>query len=337
MKIVNLTQGDDAWLAWRKGGITATDAAILLDRSPYKTRWRLWAEKSGFAREVDLSLNPLVRRGRENEALARKAYEEHTDDIVFPVCVESSVHPLLRASLDGLNSANEPVELKCPSDKVWTEVMSDGRQSRAFKLYYCQVQHQMLVTGAKRGWLVFWHQQHGLEVFEIKLNELLLRKLIQAAAEFWRQVLDHKEPPKDPERDLFIPEGDVAKEWIYAAEQYRSYQAELDELEARIKLLKSHQSPHLDRLKELMGEYFYADYAGVMVTRYKAKGRINYSRLLNEQAGNLQEGDVEQYRSPPSERYRVTVTESLAPRNIVDEEALAPLDEAIADVDSCFW
>ncbi len=69
MKIVDLTQGDDAWLAWRKGGITATDAAILLDRSPYKTRWRLWAEKSGFAREVDLSLNPLVRRGERTRRL----------------------------------------------------------------------------------------------------------------------------------------------------------------------------------------------------------------------------------------------------------------------------
>ncbi len=63
MKIVNLSQREEDWLDWRRQGVTATDAAILLNRSPYKTRWRLWAEKTGYAREVDLSLNPLVRRG----------------------------------------------------------------------------------------------------------------------------------------------------------------------------------------------------------------------------------------------------------------------------------
>lgn len=337
MKIVNLQQGEDAWLEWRKGGITATDAAILLDRSPHKTRWRLWAEKSGFAREVDLSLNPLVRHGRENESVARQAYEALTNDIVFPACVESSVHPLLRASLDGLNSASEPVELKCPSDKVWEEVSAHAEQSSAYKLYYCQVQHQILVTGAKRGWLAFWHPDHEMMVFEITLNEPLLRKLIQEAAVFWRQVLDKQEPTKDPERDLFIPAGEVAKEWIYVAEQYRSYQSEIDDLEARLKALRGHQEPQLARLKALMGEYFHADYAGVMLTRYKAKGRVDYNRVLNEHAGNLKEADLDQYRGKPAERYRVTITESLSPRNIVDEQALAPLDDAVEDVVSCFW
>ncbi|MBO0216527.1 YqaJ viral recombinase family protein, partial [Vibrio sp. Vb2880] len=66
MKTVNLSQRSEQWLEWRKGGITATDACILLNRSPYKTEWRLWAEKTGYAREVDLSLNPLVRQGVEN-------------------------------------------------------------------------------------------------------------------------------------------------------------------------------------------------------------------------------------------------------------------------------
>ncbi|MDV5469038.1 YqaJ viral recombinase family protein [Klebsiella pneumoniae] len=76
MKIVNLSQREEDWLDWRRQGVTATDAAILLNRSPYKTRWRLWAEKTGYAREVDLSLNPLVRRGIESEDAARRAFEE---------------------------------------------------------------------------------------------------------------------------------------------------------------------------------------------------------------------------------------------------------------------
>lgn len=43
MKIVNLSQRTPAWLAWRAQGVTASEAAVILNRSPYQTPWRLWA------------------------------------------------------------------------------------------------------------------------------------------------------------------------------------------------------------------------------------------------------------------------------------------------------
>lgn len=46
MKIINLPQRDKDWHDWRRKGITASDAAVLLGRSPYKTKWRLWAESA---------------------------------------------------------------------------------------------------------------------------------------------------------------------------------------------------------------------------------------------------------------------------------------------------
>lgn len=54
MKIVNLSQREEDWLDWRRQGVTATDAAILLNRSPYKTRWRLWAEKTGYPDDLTI-------------------------------------------------------------------------------------------------------------------------------------------------------------------------------------------------------------------------------------------------------------------------------------------
>lgn len=337
MKIVNLSQGEEAWLDWRKAGITATDAAILLDQSPYKTRWRLWAEKVGFAREVDLSLNPLVRHGRENEDKARRAYEEAHGDMLLPVCVESSVNSLMRASLDGLDLNNQPVELKCPSDTVWQEVWDLGTQSAAYQLYYVQVQHQLLVTGAQRGTLVFWHAEHGLNEFVITLDKVLLTGLIQAAAQFWQQVLHRNEPDKDPMRDLFIPEGEAVNEWIFAAEQYRLFDEEMQELKARMDVLKAKQGECLETMKGLMGEYHHADYCGVMVTRYYVRGKVNYDKLLAEKAGQVEETDLDKYRGKPSERCRVTVTDSLAPRNIVEAAVLAPLDAVPQEVESAYF
>lgn len=327
MKFVDLEQGSDDWRLWRTRGITATDAAVLLNRSPYKTVWRLWAEKSGYATEVDLSLNPLVRAGKRNEAVARAAYEAKVGGLILPACVESSRIPLFRASLDGLNSNNEPVEIKCPSDKVWQDVAANGTQSRDYKLYACQVQHQLLVTEAARGWLIFWHAEFGLLEFEVRRDDILLRQLVKRASEFWQRIVSGIEPDKDPQRDLYFPtDNGQADAWIQHAQVYRKAQSEIDDLKAQLKAKEAEQKHSLDSLKAMMGEYFYAEYAGVMVTRYKSKGRVNNKALL---AALEQDGvslDVDRYRSEPSTRYRVTVSDTVAPRNIVDRSVLAPLD-----------
>lgn len=327
MKYVDLEQGSKEWLLWRLRGITATDAAVLLGRSPYKTVWRLWAEKSGYATEVDLSLNPLVQAGKRNETRARAAYEAKVGQLILPACVESSRIPLLRASLDGLRGANEPVEIKCPSDKVWHDVATNGTQSREFKLYACQVQHQLLVTEASHGWLVFWHAEHGLLEFKITSDDALLRVLVKRAAEFWNQLQSGVEPEKDPERDLYFPTDDGhADAWINQALEYREAQSEIEALKEKLKRLESKQNQSLDALKGLMGEYFHAEYAGVMVTRYKSKGRIDNASIYADLKRRGVDVDVDQYRGQPSTRYRVTVSDTVAPRNIVDRSVLAPLD-----------
>lgn len=335
MKIINLSQREGDWLEWRKQGITATDAVILLGRSPYKTRWRLWAEKTGYAREVDLSLNPLVRRGIENEDKARQAHEKKHDEILFPACVQSVKYPRMRASLDGLRSDGQPVELKCPSKAVWDDVCTYGRKSAAYHMYYAQVQHQLLVTDASEGWLVFWYEGEICE-FVIARDNALIQELLALAEEFWDQIQNKREPEKDPERDLYIPEGDEVQQWICAAEEYRLYDSEIQELKKRLADLEGKQKPLLDQMKSLMGEYFHADYCGVMVTRYKVSGRVDYKKLLEDKASSVQESDINQYRGPASERCRVTVTDSVKPRYIVDEAVLAPLDNIPEQVES-FW
>ena len=53
MKITDVIQRTPPWERWRAQGVTASEAAIVLGRSPYKTLWRLWAERTGLAREAD--------------------------------------------------------------------------------------------------------------------------------------------------------------------------------------------------------------------------------------------------------------------------------------------
>src|SRR5260364_158173 len=90
--------------------------------------------------------------------LALQAFEARHGEILLPVCVEDEALPLMRASLDGHLANQAPVELKCPGSKVWEAVRAKGAESETFRLCYPQVQHQILVTGADDGYLVFWHQ-----------------------------------------------------------------------------------------------------------------------------------------------------------------------------------
>lgn len=324
MKVTNLTQEGDEWLAWRNKGVTATDAVVLLGRSPYKTFWRLWAEKTGYMRPVDLSLNPLVRKGIELEPIARSKFEEYIGDICLPACLESSVMPLFRASLDGLTSQNNPVEIKCPSGKVWDDVCKNGENSTAYKMYYVQVQHQLLVTGSNKGYLVFYFEGQ-LKVFTITPDRALLTQLLSKGQQFYQSVLDKQEPAKDPEKDLYVPQGDEANQWIYTAERYKGIEDEVNRLKARLKELEDLKEPLLKNMHSLMGDYLHADYCGLMVTRYSVSGRVDYEKYLKDQ--QVYDPDLlEQYRGKRSMRCRVTVSDSVMPRHLVDSEAVKPLE-----------
>lgn len=324
MKIIDIQQGSEAWLEWRNKGVTATDGVILLDASPYKTVWRLWAEKVGFCKPVDLSMNPLVRRGNELEDVARVALEAHFNDVLLPVCIESSFNPLIRASLDGLTSNNEPVEIKCPSQKVWLEVCAKGTDSDAYKLYYHQVQHQLLAAGSKNGYLAFYFEG-DLRVFPVSADKKLLLRLITEVKNFWPKILNREEPPKDVERDLYIPRDDEASQWLHASEAYRSLELVANELKKKLKSIEEQKQPLIDELKSLMGEYLQADFGGLLVTRYKAVGRVNYKQLLAERVNdpNL---DLDKYREDAVERCRITVShDTVLPRYVVEDDVIAPL------------
>ena len=122
MKTIDVIQRTPEWERWRAQGVTASEAAIVLGRSPYKTPWRLWAERTGLARAADLSANPHVQRGNALEDAARRAFEERHDTLLLPLCGESEEHPVLRASFDGIADDGAPVELKVPAERTFAEV-----------------------------------------------------------------------------------------------------------------------------------------------------------------------------------------------------------------------
>lgn len=308
MKIINLSQGEPAWLAWRQQGVTASDAAVVLERSPYKTRWRLWAEKTGLVNEAKVDNNPWVRQGLQQEDHARQFFEKSRGDLLLPLCVQSRSHPIFRASLDGLNNQGEPVELKCPSPAVWQQVCEQQTESQSYQLYRIQVQHQLLVTGASRGWLVFHHQQEQ-QVFEITRDKALQAQLFETSSCFWQQVIARQSPEKDPHRDVFTPQGDEQSQaWQQAAAGYRQQEQRIVTLKQQLKQCEGERKAYLEQLKLLMGDYYQAEGCGLHITRYMVAGRVNYAQFIADKWGTVTADMLAPFRETSSERIRVTIS-----------------------------
>jgi putative phage-type endonuclease len=191
MQIIDLCQRTPTWQAWRAKGITASESAVILGRSPYKTNERLFAERTGQREPEDLSRKPCVQRGIAFEDKVRQGFEERHDTLLLPLCVESTEHPILRASLDGLSDAGEPVELKVPTEKTYRQLVEQGERATAYQLAWVQLQHQLFVTEAAQGWLVFDPCIRDLPPLEFPIqryDDFLHNELIPGCLAFWEQL-----------------------------------------------------------------------------------------------------------------------------------------------------
>ena len=345
MKIIELKQRTPEWKAWRREGISATDSSVILRRNPYQTPWRLWCEKTGKFALPDLSNNPAVQNGVDHEDDARRLFIQRHQTCVIPCCAEGD-DPIFRASFDGLTPENRPVEIKCPyfnpktqTSKTWDDVMAHGLKADAVQMYAIQVQHQIYVAGADKGWLLFYNTLTGeLLEFEILRDDALINEILAEGRKFYECLVKKIEPPMDRERDLFIPaEGEDRTRWIAAARDFAQVDQEIEALTKRLKELEAVRQQTKATLVELMGNHLVADFAGVTVTRSMVKGRVDYKQLYETQCGkSLSEDEVDALRTPSKERWMVSRTETDLPERCID----ADLKESIERCDvgeSLYW
>lgn len=317
MKLVPLKQRTPAWEHWRSEGVTASEAPVILGRSPYKTPWRLWAERTGVVAPEDLSGKPCVQRGIALEDQVRRAFEERHSTLLLPLCAESTDHPVLRCSLDGLNDDGEPVELKVPTERTYRRLDRERELTTAYQLAWAQLQFQLFVTEARRGWLVFDPCLAGSPplAFAIARDEpFLTTALIPACLAFHKCLIDGQAPEYDRERDLYVPVDDALTEWTQAAQDYRKLTEDRGHLERQLKTIKEKLGQAEAVFVGLMGEALVAETAGVRVIRYRQDGNVDYTALLKAVAPDLDDATRDRYRRPATQRIKVTLQgESIPP------------------------
>jgi len=315
MKIVPYDQRSPEWLDWRLDGVGASDTATILGLSPYKTIWRLWAEKVrlvdpvekiGLMKTADLSRNPNVRRGVSLEVKARIKMEEVLDDILMPLCAESDENSIIRASFDGLTSDNYPTELKCPTENIFRDFVANGVNSDFYNLYRPQVEHQMYVANVDMGYLVAFYYGE-IHYVIIKRDQSRIDIMVEALLDFDYKVKNNIEPEKDVTKDFYIPENEDATTWKFIASDYRKNALRISQIKKELEIAKSTADSFSENLFELMGDYSLAESFGLKIARFNKSGTIDYKAALAFLVPTVDPSELERFRRKSSQSSRITL------------------------------
>ena len=192
------------WLAARRRGITATDAAALLGYHPWRTPLGIWLDKVDPGPDSRPSYAML--RGRALEGLLADQYAAMHGAVIEvpPLLLRHPEHRPFMASLDRL--AHTPdrtvaLELKTENDRDRAREWWDGDTP---DYYAVQVLWQLLVTGMDTG-VIFADVLGQFHVREIHRDLEWEAEVVPALLDWWdRHVIARVPPPLDPYRDYVL-------------------------------------------------------------------------------------------------------------------------------------
>lgn len=288
MKKIDLEQGSQEWLSWRKTVITATDCPAILGSSPWSTAYKCWQRKLGLVEEQ--KVNKAMDEGRRLEPIIRDRFIKKYGLNMTPVVVESSEYNFLGASLDGLSDCgNYILEVKTGGHHLFRMAEEGNIPDH----YMHQMQHQLLVAGADK---CFYHVGGEDEtkdiVIEVYPQPDFARMFIPKARAFLKCVA-FSEPPALQDSDYKDMSDNPS--WKSFAEEY----LKLNEQIKRKEILKEICRKELLNLCENQS----CIGGGIRVMKTIMRGRIAYGEIPE-----IEGIDLDKYREESTTTWKVLVS-----------------------------
>ena len=276
------------WLNWRRGGIGSSDAAVIMNVSPWRTPRQLWEEKVlGSDGQFE---NSAMTRGKELEPIARTWFEETMNVTVFPKNKTHAESSWIRASLDGIDLEEKiMVEIKCPNKDDHSLALN----KKVPEKYIPQLQHQLLVTGLDGMYYCSFDGTAGT-IVEVARDNAYIDTLLSEEQKFWDMVLS-RTPPELTERDFICMEG--KKEWELMADKWAYLSQSMKSMEEEEKTLKN--------LMIKMSGDRNAKGHGIKISKSVCLGNIDYKQAIEDYLQNMKAHHPEvTFPAVPFEAYR---------------------------------
>lgn len=241
------------WFAKRSEIIGSSEvaAACGMDDS-YRTPLHVYREKLGL--EAPFEGNEHTRRGRRYEPLIAEDFTEATGRALqkypCPMYIHPD-HPFVAATPDGIVSATEGLEIKCPTPHM-RKFYGDEGSDDVPQQYLMQAQQQMAVMGWEVVYVTVKFEIHLAPViYRVNRNDALIDLMIQAELELMERIRNQDPPeinwshPSAPRlvREMYASVNDTRvlisdegfNNWVKAEEMA----AQIKQLEADRELLRA--------------------------------------------------------------------------------------------------
>ena len=295
-KLIDLVQGSPEWLKWREWKIGASDAAVIMGISPFKTALQLWEEK---VMEVESKTTYAMDRGTRLEKTSRDLLNQTLNNGLkySPACIEHDDIPWMIASLDGamINTMFGASSGKCDVLKA-CEIKCPGKEAHSMALegkvppyYMPQLQHQMVVGELREILYVSFDGERNVGIFVDRDDDYITKKLMPALASFYQSLVDFK-PPEPTDKDVIEI---VDSRACIMAEQYKEISLTIEQLKEQQESLKEELCAYATHGRCKIGD--------LRVTKVMRKGAIDYQSIPE-----LKSVSIEKYRKEPVISWRIS-------------------------------
>lgn len=285
MKTIDYEQNSPAWQEWRSSVYGASDAAAMLDISPYKSRDTLLQEKAtGNSAPVSDWMKALFAAGHAAETAIMPVLEARIGEPLYNLVGEIDDH--IAASFDGITYDHKTiVEHKLLRNSTASRKRFDmAARGELAEHDMAQVQQQLLVSGAERClFCVSDGTEQNLAIAEVLPDADWFTRIKAGWAHFSADLLAYRPNHED-------------EAFIQAAAEWRAIKAQQAELEEAEKAARQ----RLETLGEESGQKTLKG-GGITLTRATRKGSVDYSKIPE-----LQGIDLEPYRKAGSSYWKIT-------------------------------
>lgn len=288
-KTIDLVQGSAEWLTFRKSKIGASDSLSIMNTAPSswnKNPYTLWESKQSKT-HVDF-MNENMKRGKELEPYALRAFEIETGYLMTPIVALCLENEFMLASMDGVEiDENVGIEIKCPREKSH-EIALHGKIPQH---YIPQMQHQMSVLGLEMMYFFSYCPEHEEPTATLKVyrDEEYIKTLIEKESHFYHHhMLKNIAPENIPQ----IKKID-SQNWKSLVDEYKKLDAQSKEFELR-----------KNEIKDLLVQISNSENAsghGISLQRIERKGIIPYSSIPQ-----IKDMDLESFRKPSTFSWRIS-------------------------------
>jgi len=234
------------WMSARKGIVGASEVACILGLSKWSTPLGIYNDKLNPNSRDDMTEWQEWGHRLEDAIATWVADNKGLVVLPSPGLLQSVEYPWLGATPDRVTDRGEPVELKT-SDRFMAEQWSDGVPDN----YRIQVLVQMIVLGARRGYLAVLHGGNRPEFFTIEWDQVVVDQILAITKDFWQNNVMAKVPPEATTSDEMALvfgdsgatlEGDerlLMAWWLDGQERsaYKAAEAQIDAVKAAYKQL----------------------------------------------------------------------------------------------------